>query len=251
MRPADAPSDFGFVRVAAAVPPLKVADIAHNLEQILAFARSAPTTRACSCSSSPSSASPATPRAISSTSTCCSSAPPRPCSRSPMPPLTSAPAHRRLPARRRRRAVQHGGRRLRRRRARPRAEDVHPRLQGVLRGAVVRLVARPAEPRGAARPAPRAGRDRPALPRPRLADAGHRRRDLRGPLGSAAAQLLPGAARRAPHRQPVGLERTGRQGRLPALARRAAVGPRRSAATSTPPAASASRRRTWSSAATR
>jgi NAD+ synthase (glutamine-hydrolysing) len=31
-------SDFGFVRVAAAVPPLKVADIDYNLRQVLAFA---------------------------------------------------------------------------------------------------------------------------------------------------------------------------------------------------------------------
>lgn len=35
------PSDFGFVRVAAAVPPLKVADVQHNLRQIVAFARRA------------------------------------------------------------------------------------------------------------------------------------------------------------------------------------------------------------------
>jgi NAD+ synthase (glutamine-hydrolysing) len=41
MRPADAPPDFGFVRVAAAVPPLAVADIAKNLEQILALVRRA------------------------------------------------------------------------------------------------------------------------------------------------------------------------------------------------------------------
>jgi NAD+ synthase (glutamine-hydrolysing) len=40
MRPEDSP-DFGFVRVAAAVPPLKVADIAYNLEQILGFAQRA------------------------------------------------------------------------------------------------------------------------------------------------------------------------------------------------------------------
>lgn len=40
MRLDDSP-DFGFVRVGAAVPPLKVADIAHNLEQILAFAQRA------------------------------------------------------------------------------------------------------------------------------------------------------------------------------------------------------------------
>ncbi|HEX7486380.1 MAG TPA: NAD(+) synthase [Vicinamibacterales bacterium] len=33
--------DFGFVRVAAAVPPLKVADLDFNLQQILAFARRA------------------------------------------------------------------------------------------------------------------------------------------------------------------------------------------------------------------
>jgi NAD+ synthase (glutamine-hydrolysing) len=33
-----APSDFGFVRVAAAVPPLKVADVRHNLAEILAMA---------------------------------------------------------------------------------------------------------------------------------------------------------------------------------------------------------------------
>jgi len=41
MRPADAPPDYGFIRVAAAVPPLGVADIARNLEQILASARRA------------------------------------------------------------------------------------------------------------------------------------------------------------------------------------------------------------------
>ncbi|HSK11287.1 MAG TPA: nitrilase-related carbon-nitrogen hydrolase, partial [Vicinamibacterales bacterium] len=35
------PADFGFVRVAAAVPPVRVADVAANLEQILAFARRA------------------------------------------------------------------------------------------------------------------------------------------------------------------------------------------------------------------
>ncbi|MBP7572224.1 MAG: NAD(+) synthase [Acidobacteria bacterium] len=32
------PADFGFVRVAAAVPPVKVADVAANLAQVLAFA---------------------------------------------------------------------------------------------------------------------------------------------------------------------------------------------------------------------
>ena len=40
MRLDDSP-DFGFVRVAAAVPPLKVADVPYNLEQILAFAQRA------------------------------------------------------------------------------------------------------------------------------------------------------------------------------------------------------------------
>jgi len=38
--------DFGFVRVAAAVPPLKVADIEHNLREILSFARQADERRA-------------------------------------------------------------------------------------------------------------------------------------------------------------------------------------------------------------
>ena len=35
------PADFGFVRVAAAVPPVKVADVAANLQQVLAFAQRA------------------------------------------------------------------------------------------------------------------------------------------------------------------------------------------------------------------
>ncbi len=41
MPDAVSPADFGFVRVAAAVPPVKVADVAANLEQVLAFARRA------------------------------------------------------------------------------------------------------------------------------------------------------------------------------------------------------------------
>ena len=41
MQRALSPADFGFVRVAAAVPPLKVADITYNLGQTLAFARRA------------------------------------------------------------------------------------------------------------------------------------------------------------------------------------------------------------------
>ena len=79
----------------------------------------------------------------------------------------------------------------------------------------------------------------------------HRRRDLRGPLGPAAAQLVPGAPRRAP-RSPTCRRRTNSSARPTTGARSSRSSrPAASAATSTRRAASANRRRTWSSAATR
>ncbi len=221
----DARPDFGFVRVAAAVPPLEVADIDFNLQQILDLARRAERRGR---------AGRRLPR----------TEPDQLHGGRPVPPAPAAgprrrraagargrllshpaAARRRLPAGGRGQPVQHGGGRRPGRHPRPGAEDLHPRLQGVLRGAVVRLGSRPGGNRSAAgRPGgPRW--QRPALPRERVRRPRHRRRDLRGPVGAAPSQLVPGPPRRASDRQPVGLQRTGREGGLPPIAGRPTVGP--------------------------
>ena len=107
-----------------------------------------------------------------------------------------------------------------------RPQELPPRLQGVLRGALVLVVAR-----GACGPtcASRARR-RPSAPTSssRVGGGAGRRprgRDLRGPLGADPAEQPARRRRgdRAP--EPVRLDRPRRQGRLPPRAGAAAVGP--------------------------
>ncbi len=222
---ADARPDFGFVRVAAAVPPLRVADVDFNLQQILDFARKAEAEGAQVVVFPELSLTSYTAgdlfhqhllldRAADALLALADAS-------SAIRPLLVVG----VPARGRGQPVQHRGGRRPGRHSRPGAEDLHPGLQGVLRRAVVRLGSRPGGDRSESRRPGRPRRQRPALPRPGDRRPRHRRRDLRRPLGPAPAEFVPGAPRRASDRQPVGLQRAGREGRLPAIAGRAAVGP--------------------------
>ena len=91
-------------------------------------------------------------------------------------------------------------------------QDLHPGLLGVLRTPLVRLRGRAA---GRLRHGPHVCRER----------RGVRHRTLRGPMDPRAALVAHGAERRPRDLQPLGLARGGRQARLPAAARRPAVGP--------------------------
>ena len=109
--------------------------------------------------------------------------------------------------------------------ARRRAQELPARLQGVLRGALVLVVARGAAQRGAARGPGGPLRRRPAVPGRRRAGRRAGRRDLRGPVGADAALQLARRRRRHGAAEPFGLDRPRRQGRLSARAGAAAVGP--------------------------
>ena len=106
-----------------------------------------------------------------------------------------------------------------------RAEDLPPRLQGVLRGALVLLRARGARGRGAPRRPGGSLRHRHPVP----AAGGPRRdargRDLRGPLGADPPELAPRGRGRHRPAEPLGLERPRGQGRVPPRAGAPAVGP--------------------------
>ena len=223
----DARPDFGFVRVAAAVPPLRVADIDFNLQQILDFARRADAEGAQVVVFPELSLTSYTAGDLFHQHLLLD--------RAADALLALADASSSHPARFSSSAS----------RSRPRATCSTPRRSSA-RAAFTAWCRRPTSP--ATRSTTRSGGS-PRLatwwrPRSELGDRVvpvgsdllFRARgsgdlvigveiceDLWGPLPPSSFQALHGAHL---DRQPVGLERTGREGRLPPLAGRAAVGPR-------------------------
>ena len=219
------PYRHGFVRVAVAVPRIRVADPAFNAAETVAMLERGRGRGRGRWSPFPSSGSRPTPATTCSTSAPCSTPAKR---RSPASPRRRGdPGHgdRRRAAARRPPPLQLRRGRLRRPRARRRAQDLPAELRRVLRGAPVQRRRHRARARGApARRRDGAVRHRPAVQGDEPAAAEVPRRDLRGRVGADPAVELRRAGRRDGAGQPLGLEHHDRQVRLPAPARRPAVG---------------------------
>ena len=130
-------------------------------------------------------------------------------------------------------------------------EIVHSQLQGVLRSCAGSAPANdPRDKQLIARRRDRAVRHRSALRRRRSGSrAGRRRRDLRRPVDADPAELPASPRRGDGAAQPVGQQRDYRQGRLSPATRRQPVGPLRGRVRCTLVAAFTNRRPTSSSAA--